>query len=235
MAASRLLSIVGAGYCGSLLYHSQDVAAAAAGATLRFGNELSRALITNVKPASGDDHTLRALAAEVALLSRMLGTPKASGTDTRLLLLACAACGLACTTRFDGLAWVTRANFRKGVAALGSGLTAVSSAVARLRASVNERFDLLTGRMDLLGADAAAAAAGVATLSDQLSSVEAKLDAVAERQEFACHGIQALCSVVDGLGQQRGAKLTLESVPMKGTLAEQLAAISALTQQNMRL
>ena len=132
MTASRIFSTIGAGWTGCLLYNNQDAAVALARSV---GSSALSTLAS--KPAVAETAALQALAAQVAHLSALIAVQQRGGGDGGnrtapvVAVLAVGGGALAYTHLVRGLSlsdllYVTRAQFRGGVATIGAGAFAAA-------------------------------------------------------------------------------------------------------------
>jgi len=96
--------------------------------------------------------------------------------------------------------WVTRAQFRATTDALREGVSAVASALTKVRAELLERIGVVDANVDRtraeLKADVSNVAVQVRDVSDTLATMETKLNGIEAGMKTANRGIFLLCHVV---------------------------------------
>ena len=151
------------------------------------------------------------IAAQVDALTRAVlmngagggGAAAANGYAAYAALAAVAALAVHSASRgddpgdephwLDGLYFVSRRMFRRGIAATNRAVGTVGAALADARASLEARLDALRGMAETTAEDAAALRREVARIEETLQRTEAKVDTVLVEQRDGSRGIRLLC------------------------------------------
>mmetsp|Transcript_149 Transcript_149/g.266 ORF Transcript_149/g.266 Transcript_149/m.266 type:complete len:278 (-) Transcript_149:273-1106(-) len=154
------------------------------------------------------------------------------------LAITCAASAVAITCfrflpgfdlPFTGW-FVSRNVLRQSLSSVGASIESLSSRLSSVRASLTARADAmaarqdeLKGSVDDLGAQVDAISRDIHLMGHGLGAVDAKLDDLAERQQFANKGIFLLCRIVTGVvGQKNGNNGASAGLPGKESAASAL-------------
>jgi hypothetical protein len=227
MAAQRLFSVVGAGWTGALLYNNGDAARELLSSVGRSALQtLAKSPAAAPSGSGGDAAALQALAAQVAYLSALLSTRGDAGSGKGLTLpLAAGGVGVLAILHVRGsladILYVTRGQFRRGVATIGASLGSLHAQLARAKQLLTEKLDLLTGRVDGVAAAQAALADEISATRGDIDELGSSLARLEHKTDAGNRGIFMLCHAVSALFQDSKAEL---AAPQKQELAAILQA-----------
>lgn len=221
--AARIFAPIGAGWAGAFAYNNTDTVW---GFTSEIGKAVARSMAgggrgySSTPSSTGEIGVLtdqvERLSRDVQALvsgggSRGVTVVTGNGGESRsYLLVPVALVGgylvymrVVHGVRACDYMYVTRRSFRQGLASVGNTMAQISSAVAKVRQQLTERLEALSVKVEEgldvqteMRKELGDVSISLETVGQEVTDINAKLDGLSEKQDFANKGIFLLCNVV---------------------------------------